>query len=210
MKKTEFIIEQHRDRIESEMHPYERKAWLINLFLDRMAETGYAIENVDQVATVLSTGAEKYIRTQIVNSTHMELAGGIRLSREAVFNSLEIPDLSEVQSVEKIMKEYHTIPLSSLTFQDGRFSVSAETKERVIRMHTEYALNDRHIAMYNSAKKVAKSVNDFAKEFGPPKGGVPIAWHHLGSPGDYLEWDPKAWVWSVNTNRLKWVIESSE
>jgi hypothetical protein len=208
--KTEFVIEQHRDRIESEMHPYERKAWLINLFLDRMAEIGYPIQNVDQVATVLYTGAEKWVRTQIVEGSPLELAGGIRLSKAAIFDVVETPDMTEVLSAEKVLKEYYAIPLSSLTFQDGRFSVSAETKERVIRMHTEYALSDRHAQMYKSAQKVAKAVNEFAKEFGPPKGGVPIAWHHLGSPGDYLEWDPKTWAWSVNTNRLKWVIESSQ
>jgi hypothetical protein len=210
MKKTEFIIEQHRDRIESEMHPYERKAWCLQLLLERMEQIGYSMENVQQVATVLSTGAEKWIRTQIVEGSPLELAGGIRLSKAAIFDVVETPDLTEVLSAEKVLKEYYAIPLSSLTFQDGRFSVSAETKERMIRKNTEYALNDRHIAMYKAAQRVAKSVNDFAKEFGPQKGGVPPAHHHLGNPGDYLEWNPKTWAWEVDTRRLKYVIESSQ
>lgn len=208
MKDNKIIIEQSREKIEAGIYPFERKAWCLNLLLERLEVAGYPMENMAQIANVVANGAEKHIRTEIVNNApSLELAGGIRLRKDAIFDAVELPDLTEIQSAEKLLKQYHTIPLSALVFQDGKFTVSEEIRQQVIAMHTMYAVNDKHIAMQKAAEKVAKAVNEFHKEYGP-KNGLPISHHHLGTPESYLTWNGVKWQWEVNNKRLEWFIKA--
>lgn len=195
--KTKFIIEQDRKAIEADLHPYERKAWLLNLFLDRMAEAGYPIESVSHLATVISQGAERYIRTQIVEGSNFELAG-VRLNKSALMDVIETPDLKEVVSVEVMLKQYHATPLDSLAFEDGRFVVPTEIKERIRDKHTRYAASQRQVDMFHAAQKVVKAVNQFHTEFGQEEGRA-LAQHPLGRPEAYLVFNPQKWRFELDT-----------
>jgi len=168
MKKV--IIEQDKQAIESAVYPYERKCWLLNLFLQRMEESGYPLQSVEQIATVLTTGVEKYIRSSIVDGSRLELAGGIKLNKAAVFDVVEIPDITQSQSVERLLKEYHHIQINILLFEGGKFSVPEDIRKNAIEQHTVYAKNEKQIALLVDGKELAKAANKFYEAHGPGSG----------------------------------------
>lgn len=200
MKDDKVIIEQNREQIEKDLYPYERKAWLLNLFLDRMEEVDYPLKEVTEIANVLATGAEKYIRQQIVSSAPLELAGGIRLNRDMIFDAVETPDLTEVVSVERLLKQYHTIPLSALAFQDGRFSVPEDLKREIVKRHTRYAETPRQAEVFHDAKKLVAEINKFHKKYGPATGNR--GWHHLAQIESLWTWNGKTESYEVNTKLI--------
>lgn len=215
--KTRTIIEQDKQAIEAEVQPYERKAWLLNLLMQRMDEIGYPVITADidaqlitgtnakiihgKVSSVLALGCENYIRTLILESSQLELAGGLKLNRQALFDVIEVPNLTEVQSVERQLKEYHRTPIESLGFSDGKFFVTDETKAQAIEKHTAYARNDKHAQLFNDSKALVACINKFYSKHGPAT-SAERSRHSLGSIDAVLVYNSTSNQFEVDTRAI--------
>jgi hypothetical protein len=191
------IITQDKKGIESDVYPYNRKAWLLNLFIQRMEQAGYPLKTVEDIQAVLSTGVEKYVRTQIVEGSRLELAGGLRLNKAAVMDVVEIPDISEAQSVERMLKQYHNIQINKLAFVDGVFAVTDEIKEWAIEKNTRYAASQKQVEIFNDAKELCKAVNRFNAKHGPKSRSE--SWHPLRDVMTILEVNVETAEYEVDT-----------
>lgn len=194
---NKIIIEQSREQIEKDLYPYERRCWLLNLFLERMDQTGFPLTEVSQIANTVATGAERYIRHRILSGASLEMVGGIKLNRELMIDAIEIPDITEVVSVEKLLKQYFNIPFSALAFHDGKFTVSEDVKHKIIQQHTRYAETDRQAEAFHDAKKLVSEINKFHKRYGPAKGNR--QWHHLTEIQNMWKWKDETVGYEVNT-----------
>lgn len=210
-KESRVILSQNTEGISKALKPYQARQEQLNRIVANLSQAEHPLKSVDEVAAALTQGLEAFVRGQLTEASSLQLVGGTRLSRSAVADLVDLPDLSEALAAETALKENHKVlseafggghlrypgtATDGLEFHEGRFEISEAVKEKVISQCTTYSQCQEQTELLNAANELLKAINAFDIAFAPKPSQR--AFHPLSDISNLFRYNPQTGAYELD------------